>query len=161
MTNLNHRILHGPGLVAAYLLSAAFPSAGGDEDISSAQVPANGLLMVDNPGSMPAITENPSFGRSSDAGWVATPDTSDHAIDAYSSLQFCGQTRRLYSDRLDESYGNRTRYFSKYNDWLYSIDDTDAVALIGPIGHVAERCGPHDSSGRREVPSWRPNLADR
>jgi len=157
---------------------AALPGVAGDEDIFSAQVPPNVLLMVDNSGSMNAIMEHPSFDsetftytcdimpevgsstttvldelgqatrqvcrssgcrfevRSSDAGWVATPDPLDHAQNGYITRRFCGQTRKLYTDGLNETYGNRTWYYSEYNEWLYSIDDTDTTTLIGPPGEA-------------------------
>lgn len=158
------------------LLAGAFPSLAGDEDIFSAVVPPNVLLMVDNSGSMNAIMEHPSFdaptfsytcdimptvgsgtvslvdevGRytrrvcassgcrfevdSSASGWVATPDPTDHPQNGYITRRYCGQDRKLYTDGINEDYGNRTFYYSEYAEWLFSIDDTDSVTLHGLPG---------------------------
>ncbi len=163
-------------LVVSTGLLGGTAGTAGDEDIFSAQVPPNVLLMVDNSGSMNAIMEHPSFDaqtfayscdimpetgnsvatvndqlgqatrqvcrasgcrfevHSSDAGWVATPDATDHPQNGWITRRFCNQTRRLYTDGLNESYGNRTWYYSEYNEWLYSLDDADATTLIGPPG---------------------------
>ncbi|MCR9094746.1 MAG: PilC/PilY family type IV pilus protein [bacterium] len=154
----------------------------GDEDIFSAQVPPNVLLMVDNSGSMNAVMEHPSFDsttfayscdimpdtgnfsttdydqdgratrlvcrssgcrfevRSTDSGWTATADTSDDPQNGYIERRYCGQTRRLYTDGLNEDYGNRTWYYSEYAEWLYSLDASDNTTLIGPVGE--ERTAP-------------------
>ncbi len=164
--------------LALSALAATLPlaSQAGDEDIFSANVPPNVLLMIDNSGSMNAIMEHPSFdhasftytcdimpatgsgtitlndelGRgtrqrcaaagcrfevhSSDPGWTATPDTTDHPRNGWIERRFCGQTRRLYTDGINEDFGNRTWYFSEYAEWLFSLDDDDEDTLIGPPG---------------------------
>lgn len=177
MMNRNRPIRIGRQLtvgMAVTLMSCV--ALAGDEDIFSAQVPPNVLLMVDNSGSMNAVMEHPSFDsqtfaytcdimpetgnsvitlndqlgqptrrvcrssgcrfevRSTDAGWVPTPDPTDDARNGFITRRFCGQTRKLYTDGLNESYGNRTWYYSEYAEWLYSIDDTDGTTLIGPPG---------------------------
>ena len=147
----------------------------GDEDIFSAQVPPNVLLMVDNSGSMNAVMEHPSFDsttfaytcdimpdtgnfsttdydqdgrptrlvcrssgcrfeiRSTDSGWTPTPDPTDDSRNGYIERRYCGETRKLYTDGLNESYGNRTWYYSEYAEWLYSLDSSDGTTLIGPV----------------------------
>ena len=176
MNRKSHSIRSVSLMTIACLLAFALPSVAGDEDIFSAQVPPNVLLMMDNSGSMNAIMEHPSFDaptftytcdimptvgggtiwlndqlgqatrrtcassgcrfevRSSDPGWVATPDPLDHPRNGYITRRFCGQTRKLYTDGLNEDYGNRTWYYSEYAEWLYSIDDSDGTTLIGPPG---------------------------
>ncbi len=161
-------------LIALALLLSPLAVNAGDEEIFSAQVPPNVLLMVDNSGSMNAIMEHPSFDsttfaytcdimptvgsgtitlwdqngrptrrvcassgcrfevRSTDSGWTPTPDPFDNSRNGYIERRFCGQTRKLYTDGLNESYGNRTWYYSEYAEWLYSIDASDATTLIGP-----------------------------
>ncbi len=159
------------------LLAGALPGSAGDEDIFTAQVPPNVLLMVDNSGSMNVIMEHPSFDAVNftptcdvlppgdgagwriieddnledtwaycfstfcyfsvwkyDDGWVPTPDTTDHADSGYIERTFCGQTRKLYSDGINQSYGNDTWYYPEYTEWLFSIDASDNTTLIGPPG---------------------------
>jgi len=161
----------------AFILVGTTPGMAGDEDIFSAQVPPNVVLMVDNSGSMNAIMEHPSFDsttfaytcdilaetgnfsatlnddngdgtryvcrssgcrleiNSSTSGWTATADPLDHSRNGYVTRTFCGETRRLYSDGVNEDFGNRTWYYSEYLEWLYSIDSSDNATLItGPTG---------------------------
>ena len=164
--------------IALAALVAIVPLAGqaGDEDIFSANVPPNVLLMMDNSGSLNAILEHSSFdpasftytcdimpatgtgtinlndelGRptrracassgcrfevhSSDAGWVATPDPTDDPQHGWIERRFCGQTRRLYTDGINQDFGNRTWYYSEYVEWLFSMDASDTTTLIGPPG---------------------------
>ncbi len=176
MNRMNTRILWTMLTSLAFLVGLAMPGSAGDEDIFSAQVPPNVLLMVDNSGSMNAIMEHPSFDsqtfaytcdimpetgnstttvydqfgqatrqvcRSSgcrfevnytDSGWVPTSDPSDNSRNGYITRRFCNQTRKLYTDGLNRDYGNRTWYYSEYNEWLYSLDDSDTTTLIGPVG---------------------------
>ena len=37
------------------------------------------------------------------ADWTATPDPTDHALSGYIEREFCGQTRKLYNDGVNES----------------------------------------------------------
>ncbi|MCP4908678.1 MAG: hypothetical protein GY910_27195 [bacterium] len=176
MNRMKNRLIWTTLTSFAFVVGLAVSGSAGDEDIFSAQVPPNVLLMIDNSGSMNAIMEHPSFDSqtfaytcdimpevgnssttvndqlgqatrqvcrssgcrfevsSSDVGWVATPDTTDHSKNGYITRRFCNQTRKLYTDGLNEDYGNRTWYYSEYNEWLYSIDDSDATTLIGPTG---------------------------
>ncbi len=176
MDRTNRRIVWATLLSVLFIVGGALPGVAGDEDIFSAQVPPNVLLMVDNSGSMNAIMEHPSFDsttfaytcdfmattgnfsstinddfgtstryvcrssgcrleiNSSEPGWTPTPDPSDHADNGYITRTFCGQTRKLYTDGINEDYGNRTWYYSEYAEWLFSIDTSDAVTLIGPAG---------------------------
>lgn len=178
MNRTKTRILWTTLTSLTLLVGIALPGTAGDEDIFSAQVPPNVLLMVDNSGSMNAVMEHPSFdaptfaytcdimpavgsgtstvndqlGRptrqvcassgcrfeihSSDSGWVATPNPLDDSRNGYIERQFCGQTRKMYTDGLNESYGNRTLYYSEYNEWLYSFDALDLTTLIGPPGQA-------------------------
>jgi len=71
---------------------------------------------------------------SSNSGWVATSDTTDDPQNGYIERQFCGQTRKLYTDGVNEDYGNATWYYAEYTEWLYSIDASDNSTLIGPTG---------------------------
>lgn len=178
MTGIAQRKIWTALTGVALVLALALPGSAGDEDIFSAQVPPNVLLMVDNSGSMNAVMEHPSFDsttfsytcdimpdtgnystttndqlgqpvrevcrssgcrfevRSSDSGWTPTPDPNDHPQNGYIERRFCGQTRKLYTDGLNETYGNRTWYYSEYAEWLYSIDDSDNTTLIGPAGEA-------------------------
>lgn len=62
MIRANRQILVTTMIVTVcVVLVGALPSVAGDEDIFSAQVPPNVLLMVDNSGSMNAVMEHPSF----------------------------------------------------------------------------------------------------
>lgn len=166
------RILFG---ALALAVAAAPPARAGDEDIFSAQIPPNVLLMIDSSGSMNAVMEHPAFhppsftytcdimpttgsttitlndqlGRptrrvcassgcrfevhSSDSGWTATSDPTDDPQNGYIVRRFCGRDRKLYTDGINQDYGNRTWYFSEYAEWLYSLDET-STALIGPPG---------------------------
>jgi type IV pilus assembly protein PilY1 len=175
MERINRRALWTILLGVAFALGGSVASHAADEDIFSAQVPPNVLLMLDNSGSMNAVMEHPSFDaatftptcdimpdtgnfsdtlndqlgrgtrrvcrssgcrfevRSSDSGWTATSDPSDHSGNGYIERQFCGQTRRLYTDGVNESYGNRTWYYSEYAEWLYSMDDSDNVTTYGGL----------------------------
>jgi len=155
----------------------AVPTHAGDEDIFSAQVPPNVLLMVDNSGSMNTIMEHEAFDatsftptcdvlpsgggggwriiedqdnedtwaycwsnlcifavNSSDDGWTATPDPDDDDDSGYIERRFCGETRKLYSDGINEGYGNDTWYYPEYVEWLFSIDDGDTVTTYGEAG---------------------------
>ncbi len=163
---------------AAIATTFAWPVQAGDEDIFSANVPPNVLLMIDNSGSMNAVMEHPTFhppsftytcdimpttgsttitlndqlGRptrrvcassgcrfevhSSDSGWTATPDTTDDPQNGWIERRFCGQTRRLYTDGVNQDFGNRTWYYSEYAEWLFSMNASDTTTLIGPPGGV-------------------------
>ena len=176
MNRINSRIFWTMAMSIALVAGLAFPVAAGDEDIFSAQVPPNVMLMVDNSGSMDAIMEHPSFNaasfaytcnimpetgsgtvtlydqlsrptrrvcassgcrfsvHSSDSGWVPTANPTDDPQNGYIMRRFCNQTRKLYTDGIDEDYGNTTLYYSEYVEWLYSLDDTDNTTLIGPVG---------------------------
>ncbi|HIK84702.1 MAG TPA: hypothetical protein EYG08_06275 [Myxococcales bacterium] len=177
MNKLNLRIRSMTIMSILFIVGGALPGVAGDEDIFSAQVPPNVVLMVDNSGSMNAVMEHPSFDsqtfaytcefmlptgnfsssinddfgvstryvcrssgcrleiRSDASGWTATSDSTDHPGNGYVTRTFCGETRRLYSDGVNESvYGNRTWYYSEYAEWLFSIDESDAATLIGPAG---------------------------
>jgi len=72
--------------------------------------------------------------NSSATGWTATPDPTDDSDNGYIERTFCGQQRKLYSDGINEGYGNRTWYYSEYAEWLFSIDSSDGATLIGPAG---------------------------
>lgn len=148
-----------------------------DEDIFSAQVPPNVLLMVDNSGSMNNVMYHPTYEpdnytstcdvfptsalgtggnwvndqngnatyrycfdsgcyfqvRSSDTGWVATSDSTDHPKNGYLTRRYCGRDRKLYTDGLNETYGNRTWYDEVYTEWLYTLD-TSSSTPVGPTG---------------------------
>jgi len=170
------------GLLAGAVFAGIFcrPASAGDEDIFSAQIAPNVLLMVDNSGSMNAIMEhyaydpttfaytcnimpetgsgsatiNDQLGRptnrvcassgcrfeinSSTSGWTATPSTTDHPQNGYITRQFCGQTRKLYTDGLNQTtYGNMTWYYSEYVEWLFSLNASDSTTLVGPAGRQA------------------------
>ena len=183
MSIIPHRIPTAVFTIAALALVAALPSAAGDEDIFSAQIAPNVVLMVDNSGSMNAIMEHPSFDAegftptcdvlpdgggdgytwvtddngdwllrycwpeqcifltwSGLADWTATPDPFDHPLSGYVEREFCGQTRRLYNDGVNQSYGNYTWYYSGYTEFLFSLDAADAVTTWGPPGE--ERTAP-------------------
>ncbi|MEM9173702.1 MAG: PilC/PilY family type IV pilus protein [Myxococcota bacterium] len=70
------------------------------------------------------------------ADWQATSDPSDHPQSGYVERTFCGQTRRLYNDGENESYGNYTWYGPEYTEFLYSIDAGDNVTTWGPAGEA-------------------------
>lgn len=178
MSRLNIHAVRMALLCVLLVAGGALPGVAGDEELFSAQVPPNVMLMIDNSGSMNAIMEHPSFDsetfgytcnviaesgnfatvifddngdasryvcrssgcrleiRSSDPGWVATSNSGDNPRNGYVERTFCGQTRRLYTDGLNEDHGNRTWYFSEYLEWLYSLDDSDNTTLIGPAAEA-------------------------
>jgi len=176
MNRIPNRILTAACAAAAFVLTAALPSAAGDEDIFSAQIAPNVVLMVDNSGSMNVVMEHPSFDAttftptcdvlpsggsgytwvtddngnwvlqycwpnqcifltwSGMADWTATPDTGDHPLSGYIEREFCGQTRKLYNDGINQSYGNYTWYYPEFTEFLFSIDEGDTVTTWGPPG---------------------------
>ncbi len=182
MSVFSHRAIPMTLMCVLLVAGGALRGVAGDEDIFSAQVPPNVVLMVDNSGSMNAVMEHPSFDsvtfgytcdlmaqtgnfsatlndqngdptryvcrssgcrlevRSDAVGWVATSDTTDDPRNGYIERTFCGQTRKLYTDGVNENYGNRTWYYSEYAEWLYSLDDSDNATLVGPAGE--ERTAP-------------------
>lgn len=176
MGRVNRRIVAKGALASAlFLATFGLPAFAGDEDIFSAQVPPNVVLMVDNSGSMNSIMFHPSFdaenftstcnmlpssgagtinvpdqlGRmtqrtcfastcylqphSSNTGWVATPSTTDHPQNGYITRRYCGRDRKLYTDGLNQSFGNRTWYEENYTEWLFSLD-TASSTPVGPPG---------------------------
>lgn len=179
MTRSHPRSIRTMLAFAAIAATLPLASQAGDEDIFSANVPPNVLLMMDNSGSMNAIMEHPSFdfttfaytcdimpttgsgtinqndqlGRptrrtcassgcrfevhSSDTGWTATPDPTDDPQNGWIERRFCNQTRRLYTDGVNQDFGNRTWYYSEYAEWLFSMDAADNATLIGPPGRQA------------------------
>jgi type IV pilus assembly protein PilY1 len=152
-----------------FLLGTALPSGAGDEEIFTAQIAPNVVLMVDNSGSMNAIMEHEAFDAatytppcnalpasgsgfqwirdqddewtavycwssfctfwtwSGQGGWTATADPDDHELSGYVTRKFCGQTRRLYNDGVNQSYGNYTWYYPGYANWLFNLDPTDTT----------------------------------
>lgn len=167
--------------IALVLLLLPLAVSAGDEDIFSAQIAPNVVLMVDNSGSMNAIMEHEAFDASSftatcdvfnglgaggswiadDNGdwvlrycwspgdcvlrlrpgwygdWTATPDPSDNPRSGYIERTFCGQTRRLYNDGINEDYNNDTWYYRPWVNFIYSIDDADTVTTFGASGLTA------------------------
>jgi len=109
-------------IVAIVGLFAAFASPGsaGDEDIFTAQVPPNVLLMVDNSGSMNAIMEHESFDA---ASFVPTCDVLPAGG---------GGGRYIYDDNGDRTYAycwpNQCVFRIKYgwySDWVPTPDPDD------------------------------------
>ncbi|MBY0401587.1 hypothetical protein K2X89_14930 [Myxococcota bacterium] len=177
MERIDRRNVWTPIAGCLFAVAAALPAQAADEDIFSAQVAPNVVLMVDNSGSMNTIMFHPSFdpnnvantcnvlpsgggtgaatvndqlGRStrrycfatecvfqvhsSDSGWVATTDSTDHPKNGFITRRFCGRDRRLYTDGLNETYGGNTTWYPEdYTEWLYSLDTASATP-VGPAG---------------------------
>ena len=67
--------------------------------------------------------------------WQASASASDDPLQGYVEREYCGQTRKLFSDGINETlYGNLTWHYPGYIEFLFSIDDTDNATLIGPPG---------------------------
>ena len=171
-------VLGGVSLAASVVLPV---HAAGDEDIFSAQVPPNVVLMVDNSGSMNSIMQHPSFDALNftptctvlassqttatvkdqlnrntnrvcgggdcrfevspgDAGWVATPSTTDNAYNGYIVRRFCGRDRKLYTDGVNwGTYNNKTWYEQDYTSpFMVLVYKTRAEKreLIPAVNHV-------------------------
>lgn len=67
-------------------------------------------------------------------GWQASSNTSDHPLQGYVEREFCGQERKLYSDGVNEGYGNLTWHYPGWVEFLFSIDDSDNVTTYGDLG---------------------------
>ncbi|MBK7950149.1 MAG: hypothetical protein IPK00_15670 [Deltaproteobacteria bacterium] len=116
----------------AIALAGAMPALAGDEDIFSAQVPPNVLLMIDNSGSMNAIMEHPSF---SPATFTYTcdimPTTGSSTITQNDEL---GRPTR----RVCASSGCRFEVHSSDSGWTATASTTDHAKN----GYITRRfCG--------------------
>ncbi len=184
MFRFDYRMIRTTVLSILFIVAGALPGTAGtsgDEDIFTAQVAPNVVLMVDNSGSMNAIMEHPTFDATTfvptcdvlpdginggahggwsqnfdDNGkptwqycwanecifatWSGAPDwqpssnPSDHPLNGYVKRKYCGQERKLYSDGINEGFGNLTWHYSPYVEFLFSVDDSDNVTLYGPPG---------------------------
>ena len=177
MARFDHRWIWTLLAGSSLAMSVTLPGHAGDEEIFSAQVAPNVVLMVDNSGSMNSIMFHPSFDaenfvptcttplpaggasgtfgdqlgrgtsrvcggstcrfeiRTTDTGWVATADTTDHPSNGYITRRYCGRDRKLYTDGVNWAapYNNRTWYERDYTNWLFSLDTTSSTP-VGPVG---------------------------
>ncbi len=105
-------------MTIVFVLAFALPSVAGDEDIFSAQVPPNVLLMIDNSGSMNAVMEHPSFDSQTFAYTCdIMPTIGTGTITLYDEL---GQATR----RVCASSGCRLEVHSSDSGWVATSNPT-------------------------------------